>query len=120
MKSKRKEMKDEAGKKFDYGKLRYDLVPGDALEELTKVYTYGAQKYAEQNWRKGMQWGRVFGALMRHAWAFWRGEDYDPESGLHHMAQVAWQAFTLINYCKTYPDKDDRIKDIATEKEVKK
>lgn len=66
----------------------------------------------DNNWRKGMKWGRVFGALMRHAWAFWRGEDIDKESGHPHMAHAAWQCLTLMNYCKTHPELDDRVKDL--------
>ena len=42
--------------------------------------------------------GRVFGALMRHAWAWWRGQDTDPEDGQHHLASVAWCALVLITY----------------------
>lgn len=96
------------GVKYDTGKTRYDLIPGDALDELARVYTMGAQKYQDHNWAKGMKWSRVFGAMMRHAWAAWRGEDYDPESGLLHWAHVAWGAFTLINYTRNRQEFDDR------------
>jgi len=101
------------GVKFDQGKNRYDLIPGYALNELAKIYTYGTKKYDDNNWRKGMKWGRIFGAMMRHAWAFWRGESLDPESGLHHLAHAAWQCFTLIEYEKTKPELDDRFPDIG-------
>ena len=90
----------------------YDLIPGEALDELAAVYTYGTIKYTDNNWRKGMKWGRLFGALMRHSWAIWRGEDMDPESGRHHMAHAAWQCLTLIIFCKTHPELDDRVKDL--------
>lgn len=108
-----KEMKKDPGKKFDFGKHRYDLIPGDSLDELVKVYNYGAKKYEDENWRKGMSWKRIFGALMRHSWAWFRGEDIDPESGLHHMAHAAWQCFTLLNYSRTRPEFDDRVKDMV-------
>jgi hypothetical protein len=97
--------------KYDKHKLRYDLIPGDALSALAAVYTFGSIKYDDNNWRKGTRWGRVFAALMRHAWAYWRGEIFDPESGLPHMAHVAWCCFTLINFTNTCPQYDDRIKD---------
>jgi len=100
------------GVKFDEGKNRYDLIPGYALDELAKIYTYGTKKYDDNNWRKGMKWGRIFGAMMRHAWAFWRGEDRDPESGLLHLAHAAWQCFTLMEYAKTHPELDDRFQDM--------
>ena len=94
------EHKSEPGKKWDKGKLRYDLLPADSLEELAKVYTVGADKYSDRNWERGMSWGRVFGAIMRHAWAFWRGEENDPETGINHMAHAAWNCFALIAYSK--------------------
>lgn len=28
----------------------------------------------DRNWEKGMDWSRVFGALMRHMWAWWQGK----------------------------------------------
>lgn len=102
------EQKDEPGKRFDAGKLRYDLVPPDGLEEVVAVYTNGAEKYAARNWEKGMSWGRVFGSMMRHSWKFWRGEDVDKESGRHHMAHAAWNAITLLVYSMRKVGTDDR------------
>lgn len=111
----RKEQLKIEGVKYDGGKLRYDLIPADALEELAAIYTMGAGKYEDHNWRKGMSWSRVFAALMRHAWAWFRGEDIDPESGLSHLAHAAWNCFTLINYAKTRPEFDNRIKNDGIE-----
>ena len=96
------------GKKDDSGKLRFDLLPALALEDLARIYTYGAEKYADRNWEKGIKWSRVFAAMMRHAWAFWRGETFDPESKMHHMAHVAWGAFTLLEYMRIRSEFDDR------------
>jgi hypothetical protein len=45
---------------------------------------------------------------MRHAWAFWRGETYDKETGCHHMASVAFHALALIEFTTTKPEFDDR------------
>lgn len=98
------------GVKFDQGKLRYDLVPAGPLKALAEVYTFGAGKYADNNWRKGLAWGRVYGAIMRHLWAFWRGEDTDPESGLPHLAHASWGVFTLLEYSQTHTELDDRVK----------
>jgi len=102
------ELKAEPAKRFDAGKPRYDLVPDDAFRELVEVYSMGARKYEPRGWEKGMSWSRCFAALMRHAWAFWRGEETDPESGLHHMAHVAWNALALVSYSKRQIGTDDR------------
>jgi hypothetical protein len=96
------------GVKFDDGKERYDLIAPWALNEIVKVYNYGAMKYDDNNWRHGMKWGKLFGALMRHAWKWWRGETWDPESGLHHLAHTAWQCLALMEYERCKIGEDDR------------
>jgi len=99
------------GRKDDTGKLRFDLLPVRPLEHIAAIYTYGAIKYDDNNWRAGMAWGRVFGASLRHLWAFWRGEDLDQESGLPHLAHAAFGCLTLLEYMETHRELDDRVKD---------
>lgn len=96
------------GRKDDKGKLRYDLIPAYPLEELAWVYTMGAQKYADRNWEKGISWCRIFAAMMRHAWAWFRGEERDPKDGQLHLSSVAWCAFALMEYGQTHTEFDDR------------
>lgn len=72
------------GAKFDAGKIRMDLVPMDAVMAEAAVYTYGAIKYDDWNWARGLRKGRVMAALLRHAGAYMLGEERDPESGLPH------------------------------------
>lgn len=98
----------QSGVKYDDGKTQWSLLPAYALEEVAKVYTYGAKKYAPNNWRKGMAWSRTFSAIMRHAWSFWRGETYDKETGLHHMAHAAFGCLTLVEYTRKKTKTDDR------------
>ena len=86
------------GKKNDEGKLRYDLIPAYALDALAGVYTTGAEKYDDRNWELGINYGRVFGALMRHAWVCMRGVSEDPDDGQHPLMSVAWCAFALYEY----------------------
>ena len=102
--------KKQDAAKIIIGKTRYDLISPTALEALGKVYTYGAAKYADRNMEKGTEWSKYFGAMMRHAWAFWRGEDIDKESGLPHLSHAAWCCFTLLDYMVYHKDKDDRRK----------
>src|SRR6185312_9217200 len=99
------------GVKYDGGKIRYDLIPPEALEELAKVYTFGANKYADRNWEKGISFSRVFGAMMRHSWAWFRGQDNDDEHKLNHLSSVAWCAFALMTYQRRKMNSfDDRVK----------
>ena len=104
--------------KNDLGKLRYDLVPINALEELTKVLTFGAKKYADRNWEKGFEWGVVYAALMRHITAWWRGEDIDPESGLSHLSHAMCNIAFLIEFLNTHPEMDNRPKQIKEKQNV--
>lgn len=102
------EDKKEKGLRFNQGKTRHDLVPSFAQEQYAKVLTKGAEKYAERNWEKGMEWSKVLASMKRHILAFERGEDYDPETGLLHMAHVMCNAGFLTEYYNIYPQGDDR------------
>lgn len=87
---------------------RYDMIPADALELVAKHYGKGAEKYPPfdnddgygvlDNWRRGYAWSLSFAAMMRHAWAFWRGEDIDPETGSPHLAAIVWHALTMLHW----------------------
>jgi hypothetical protein len=88
----------EEGKKFDGGKLRYDLLPFDSLDELVKVYTHGAEKYEDRNWETGIRYSRILAAMLRHVTAWAMGERNDPDTGLHHLAHAAWGCFAIIAY----------------------
>lgn len=87
---------------------RYELIPPTPLLEVAELYGWGAQKYADRNWELGYEWSKSFGALMRHAWLFWSGEDVDAESHKHHMASVIFHAMALIEFDWTHPEFDDR------------
>lgn len=79
----------QLGMKFDTGKLRYDLLPPLALEEVVKVLTFGANKYAPNNWRYvDDPFDRYFAAAQRHQWGRKRGEVNDSESTCHHYAHA--------------------------------
>lgn len=55
-----------------------------------------------------MKWGRLFGATMRHLWAWWKGENTDPETGKSHLWHAATDIAFLIEYETTHPELDDR------------
>lgn len=99
---------EQDGVKHDHDKLRIDLFPPEALEGISQILTFGAQKYGDRNWEKGMSWGRLFGALMRHSWAWWRGEDKDSESGYSHLWHAGCCLIFLITYEARKIGKDDR------------
>lgn len=98
----------EEGLRFNDGKLRYDLVNPQAHEGMVEILTFGANKYAERNWEKGMAWSKVISSLKRHLAAIEKGEDYDKESGKLHADHVACNAHFLSAYYRIYPQGDDR------------
>lgn len=115
---------------------RFDLIPAGPLRELAVLFGQGARKYDANQWRNGYEWGKSFGALQRHAWAWQAGLEFDvcsndpdgcshvdvdgnpftnllPDAcynhtGVHHLVAVAWHSFVLLEYRDTHPEHDDR------------
>lgn len=74
-------------------------------ENLSKFETTG-----QWNWAKGFTWSRLIGAALRHLFAFARGEDRDPESGLSHLAHAGCCILFLITHERCKLGTDDRFK----------
>lgn len=111
------EVANPVGVKYDGGKPRLDLVSHHFLNGIGAVLGYGAAKYAARNWEKGIEFGRVFAALMRHLWAWWGGEEFDPESGLHHLDHAACCLMFLRHFVAMgYDDLDDRACRVVPER----
>lgn len=90
-------------------KTRFDLIPFEAVGEIADVMAYGAIKYGERNWCRGTEWGRYFAALCRHVFAWWRGEDRDPETGYSHLAHAGCCLIFLMEYQRHQWGVDDRF-----------
>lgn len=96
-------------KRKDTGKIKFALIPPYPLWELARLYTIGAEKYADNGWvNNPSEWSRALSAMQRHLNAWEQGEVYDPVDGQHHLAAVAWGAFTLMQYQKDGLGEDDR------------
>lgn len=111
------------GKRDNAGKLRYDLINPLALEGMVDILTYGAIKYEDHNWEKGMAWSKVIESLDRHWAAIKKGEDFDfyPDtchkcatgeciihSGKLHVDHVQCNAHFLAAYYRIFPQGDNR------------
>lgn len=102
------------GAKLDSGKVGVHLLPPDPLIQIAKVLDFGAKKYAAYNWTKGIKYSRVYGAALRHLWAWWKGEPCDSETGLSHLAHAGCCVLFLLQYEATRKEFDDRpIKEYA-------
>ena len=78
-----------SGIKYDSEKPKMNLLPPKAIVEISKVLTFGAEKYDAENWRKldDLQNRYTAGAL-RHIFAHMDGEQLDPETYLSHLAHA--------------------------------
>jgi hypothetical protein len=101
-------MADGSAQRHNRGKTRHDLTPAFAQEQYARVLTIGAEKYGDNNWRKGMPWTSVIASAERHLLALKSGEDYDAESGLLHSAHLMANMAILTEFYKIYPQGDNR------------
>lgn len=112
-----KELAKSAGTKFDSGKVRMELLPPGALRGIAEIFSFGAQKYASWNWAGGIQYSRLYGALLRHMNAWYRGEKNDPESGKSHLYHAGCCLMMLIdtqeNLDKSLDDRPTFYKEIS-------
>lgn len=89
-----------SAKKFDKGKTRWDLLPWREIEEIVEVLTYGAAKYGANNWKRGLDWDRLFSAAIRHLQAAKRGETADSESGKPPLAHAMCNLLFMMYFDK--------------------
>lgn len=89
------------GAKLDAGKPRVGLVLrgfSRALQEVSKVGTFGAEKYSPNGWKE------VKNGKERYDDATWRHllqenpDSLDEESGLLHAAHAAWDALATLEF----------------------
>jgi len=99
-------MNEIVGRKDDSGKLRYDLIPPEALEALTKVLMHGAEKYGDNNWKKGINYRRIYGAIQRHLQDWRKGQWIDTDSGLPGL----WNAYAELTFLIYYEQNKEYAK----------
>ncbi len=97
--------------KHDEGKPALALIPHEAIWEIGKAFSFGAQKYGDHNWRAGFQWIRLSSAALRHITLWAGGKNIDDESGLSHMAHAGACVCMLIAHEKSGLGTDDRYKE---------
>lgn len=107
------------GVKFDDAKARFDLIPPELLFAVADILSFGAAKYGDRNWEKGMDWGRCFAAMMRHMWAWWGAKgptpknfllgDLDDETEKSHLWHAACCLSFLIAFEERGVGTDNRL-----------
>lgn len=70
-------------------KLNLSVVPDTAPLYLASAFTEGALKYGSYNWRAaGVRASTYIAAHRRHVAKWWNGEDCDPKTKVHHLANA--------------------------------
>lgn len=73
-------------------------IPLEAVAAAAASLEYGAQKYSDRNWEKGLPWQQMIDSLKRHIEDFERGHDYDDGedgSDLHQVCMIMASAMML-------------------------
>ena len=126
-----------SGKRYNKGKIRYDLIPTGPMKYLGDTYTKGAHKYTlykdsdgnfhkgseitikeslsmevidsgANNWRKGLSFMETIASVERHISDWKVGKEIDEDLGTANLSNAAWGLFSLLELGKTHPEKDDR------------
>jgi hypothetical protein len=85
MSTKETNPKDAVGTK----KVPMSCVPLPPLLEVAVAMQEGGRKYGRHNYRKaGVRGSVYFDAAMRHLFAWFEGEDLDPDSGISHVSKA--------------------------------
>jgi hypothetical protein len=93
--------------KLDQGKLRWDLLPQDALEQVVGVMTVDADTRG-RGWERGCEWHRPLASALRHISAWQRGEQMDAGTKRPHLACAVAQLLFLLAYEQRGHGVDDR------------
>lgn len=80
------------GLRFNQGKLRWSLVDFKSIEPLVQVLMFGAEKYDDHNWKKGLNQIEILESMQRHLVQLMSGEINDSESKLPHIGHILCNA----------------------------
>ncbi len=90
-------------------------LPLEGLAAGAAALEYGAMKYADRNWEKGLPWQQMIDSLKRHIDDFERKNDYDngpTGSGLHHVCMIMAGALMLSSSVIRGIGEDDRMPEL--------
>ncbi len=87
-------MKTQA-ERYNRGKPQYSLICLKSLQPMIRVLEFGAEKYARDNWKQGLDKNHIVDSLLRHVAALLAGETLDVESGLSHIGHIQANAMFL-------------------------
>lgn len=86
------------GNKETTGKVPVELIPWAPVLAMCQVLQFGAQKYEDWNWYKGVPMMSLMGSILRHSFKWICGEDNDTESGLPHPAHIMCNCAFILQF----------------------
>lgn len=91
-------------------KARLELLPPNAIEEVSRVLELGAKKYGKLSRQDTTEISHthMIGKALRHITAHLKGHDTDPEIGTQHIAHAATDLLILLELILVNSGKDDR------------
>lgn len=89
----------EQALRYNEGKaeLSYLMSAPYAMQGLCETFAFGAVKYDRDNWKRGFPSEKLTDSMLRHLLAYQNGETIDPESGIHHLNHMLWNAVALAD-----------------------
>lgn len=105
---KRHEDKKQESLRFNTGKIQTKEIDPDFVLGIGDVLTKSREKYPAFNWCKPTPFSVPYESMMRHLMAFQKGEEFDVESGKHHLLHVATNVMFLYYQLMNHPEMDDR------------
>jgi len=105
----RTEFSTGAKRDLHTGKGRMDLLPWDAIMEVSKHCENGALKYGERNVDKGIPVHSFLDSAFRHLAKYMEGWDDEP-----HLVAAAWNILWAMQTERMYPE----LQDIPSRKEI--
>lgn len=103
-------MSEHKAAKNDKEKVDLSLLPTEALIAGAKAFMVGEKKYGRYNYYKGHNASQLVAALLRHATAWFDGEENDPIDGQPHLGSVIACAAMLLKQQALGTLVDDRYK----------
>lgn len=102
-----KDSVENIGVRYNQNKNRLELIPPEFIDEVGKVFTFGAKKYSVDNWKHldEDQQKQIMGSLLRHIIEYHKGNKLDDESGLNHLAHAACNIAMMIWFEKQEKEK---------------
>ena len=85
------------------GKGRMDLLPWNAIRELSKQCERGARHYGEGNARLGIPMSSLMDSATRHLAQYISGDNDEP----YHLVAAAWNVMFALDQQTTHPELND-------------